>query len=156
MKLVAFVVAFLTLVVGALQLAHDVFGVGISPGQLTGLQPPDDQGGGGTATPENEVPELPEVEIPSADTEPPTAPTDLQVQRNGCDVTLSWTASDDNVGVSNYRIFEDGSFAGMVDGGSTTFGTFTFPGSDHSFTVQAVDGRHNESPHSGAASVPAC
>src|SRR5439155_6642898 len=44
----------------------------------------------------------------SRDSEPPTAPGDLAAQVEGTSVTLTWTASTDNVAVTSYQVLRDG------------------------------------------------
>jgi Domain of Unknown Function (DUF1080) len=69
-------------------------------------------------------------------------------------VTVSWTASTDDVGVVAYDLFADGQACGTV-AGSVTTGTCTglSAGADHSITVRARDAAGNVSPPSGALSV---
>jgi len=42
--------------------------------------------------------------VPPADTTAPSAPTNLAASASGTQVSLTWTASTDNVGISQYRI----------------------------------------------------
>ncbi len=67
-------------------------------------------------------------------------------------VTLSWTASSDNVGVTGYRIYRDGTLVGVVAGSVTSFADVTTTGSTtYSYTVAAVDAAGNASAQSSAA-----
>ena len=43
----------------------------------------------------------------SMDTQPPTAPTNLTATASGNQVSLSWTASTDNVGVTGYLVYRE-------------------------------------------------
>lgn len=57
-----------------------------------------------------------------ADNEAPTSPSNLLVANStGSSVTLSWTASSDNVAVSGYDIYNDTSVIGSVYGATTTY-----------------------------------
>src|SRR5262245_64791888 len=63
---------------------------------------------------------------PGVDTTPPTAPTNLAVaSKTSASVSLTWTASTDNVGVTGYRIFAG---ATQVGTSVTTSLTATGPG----------------------------
>ena len=76
---------------------------------------------------------------PVVDTTPPTAPANLAVtSKTSTTVSLSWTASTDNVGVTGYRIMEG---ATQVGTSATTSFTVTglAPSSTHTYTVRAVD-----------------
>ncbi len=89
------------------------------------------------------------------DGNPPTQPgTPVQVSIAPTSVTVSWTASTDDVGVAAYDLFADGHACGTVAGNVTT-GTCTglSAGADHSITVRARDAAGNASPPSGALSV---
>jgi len=45
---------------------------------------------------------------PTGDTEAPTVPSGLAARANFKQVSLSWSASSDNVGVTGYRVYRDG------------------------------------------------
>ena len=79
------------------------------------------------------------------DTEDPTAPTNLQkTGSTAASISLSWTASTDNVGVAGYRVFR-----GTTEVGTTAGTTFTIPslscGSSHDISVEAYDFANNAS-----------
>jgi chitodextrinase len=80
-----------------------------------------------------------------ADTTPPTDPTGLSVSNEqDTQVTLSWNASSDNVGVTGYEVFSNGSSIGTVTGTSanvTGLSTCT----TYSFGVRALDAAGNAS-----------
>ena len=60
--------------------------------------------------------------------------------------SLSWPASTDNVGVTGYQIFRDGSSVGTTNGTTTTFqDTGLSPGTAYSYTVTASDAANNQS-----------
>jgi large repetitive protein len=77
-----------------------------------------------------------------ADTQAPTAPTDLSALQADGEVTVRWAASTDNVGVQGYRVYR-GLTANFVPDattllGSTTTTTFTHPSSAGSFFYKVV------------------
>lgn len=79
------------------------------------------------------------------DTEPPTQPGNLTVSNEqDTQVTLSWAASSDNIGVTAYEIFVDGSSIGTTAGTSvnvTGLSTCT----TYTFGVRALDAAGNAS-----------
>jgi hypothetical protein len=88
-----------------------------------------------------------------ADTQPPSVPTGLTqgaVTTNS--VTLSWTASTDNVGVARYEVQRNGGVVGSPTGTSFTDSGLT-PGVSYGYTVKAVDAAGNVSGSSSALSV---
>src|SRR5215475_12480900 len=90
---------------------------------------------------------------PVVDTTAPTAPTNLSVaSKTSTTVSLSWTASTDNVGVTGYRILEGATQVGMS---ATTSSTVTglAPSSTHTYTARAVDAANNLSSDSNAVTV---
>ena len=87
------------------------------------------------------------------DTQPPTTPTNLQTTAVAqTSISLAWTASTDNVGVTGYRVYD-----GTTQVGSPTNTTFTLSGltcgTSHTFSVDALDAASNASPHSTALTV---
>ncbi len=80
-----------------------------------------------------------------ADTQAPTTPTNLTTSNLGqTSVTLSWTASTDNVGVTGYQLFRDG-----VKIGTSTSTSFGFTGltcnTTYTLGTAAVDAAGNVS-----------
>ena len=56
------------------------------------------------------------------DTVPPTVPPNLHVTAHtSASIALAWTASTDNVGVTGYRIQQNGAVIGSVSGTQTTY-----------------------------------
>jgi len=95
------------------------------------------------------------VNTPSAaDTEAPGAVTDLASSNTTSTGTeLSWSASTDNVGVTNYEVFQDGASIGNT-GTSTTFNvTGLTAGTSYDFTVFAEDAAGNVSVVSNTETV---
>src|SRR5215475_3523184 len=87
------------------------------------------------------------------DTTPPTAPTNLAVaSKTSTSISLTWTASADNVGVTGYRVFDG---ATQVGTSATTSFTVTglAPSSTHTYTARAVDAAGNVSAASNAVTV---
>lgn len=81
------------------------------------------------------------------DTEAPTAPSNLAASNiASTSLTLNWTASTDNVGVTNYRIFRDNTFFGETGNNSTTYNVSGLAASTaYSFYVVALDAAANTS-----------
>ncbi|MHA4808119.1 fibronectin type III domain-containing protein [Flavitalea flava] len=87
-----------------------------------------------------------------ADTQPPTVPGNLTLGGSTkTSISFNWTASTDNIGVTQYYIFVNG-----VKSYSTTQTSFTVnnlqPGQNYIFTVQAADLAMNLSPLSNQVS----
>ncbi|MBE7652481.1 InlB B-repeat-containing protein [Tenacibaculum finnmarkense] len=89
----------------------------------------------------------------NTDTEAPTAPSNLTASNiTETQVTLTWETATDNIGVSQYQIFN-----GTVNLGSSTNTTFNLTGltanTTYSFTVKAMDAATNSSLASNTASA---
>jgi glucosylceramidase len=89
----------------------------------------------------------------SGDTTPPTTPANLAATgTTSTSTNLSWTASTDNVGVTGYLVYRNGTqvgtstSTGYTDAGLTASTTY-------SYTVRARDGAGNLSPASNTLSV---
>ncbi|MGW0938398.1 glycoside hydrolase family 6 protein [Streptomyces sp. NPDC002666] len=87
------------------------------------------------------------------DTQAPTAPTGVTVTaKTSGSVSLSWTASTDNTGVTGYDVFRDG-----VKVGSSTTTSYTDSGlsasTAYNYTVKAKDAAGNVSAASSALSA---
>ncbi|MFI7436142.1 PQQ-dependent sugar dehydrogenase [Micromonospora haikouensis] len=91
---------------------------------------------------------------PAADTRPPTPPTNLRSSRLTCQsVTLTWSASRDDVGVANYDVYHDGQLVTSV-GGSTLTATLTVvQGVTWGWYVNARDAAGNVSQASATLTV---
>ena len=113
----------------------------------------------------NGVPSVaPIVRISSgpADTQPPTAPTNLAATAaSSVQINLSWSASTDNVGVASYfveRCAGSGcsNFAQIGTTTSTSFSnTGLTTGTSYSYQVRANDGANNFSGYSNVATATA-
>ncbi|HEX6342277.1 PQQ-dependent sugar dehydrogenase [Umezawaea sp.] len=87
-----------------------------------------------------------------SDTEPPTTPTGVTATASGTAVTVRWTASTDNIGVTGYEVLRDGTQVG-----STTATSFTDSGltadTSYRYQVRARDAQANRSASSTAVTV---
>jgi chitodextrinase len=87
------------------------------------------------------------------DKEAPTAPTGLTTSAlTATGVTVSWTASTDNVAVTEYEVFRNGTSVGKTASTSLAVTGLT-SGVASAFTVQAADAAGNKSATSAPVSV---
>ncbi|MDX3192712.1 PQQ-dependent sugar dehydrogenase [Streptomyces sp. MN03-5084-2B] len=90
-----------------------------------------------------------------ADTQPPTTPTGVTATAAGTTVTVRWTPSTDNVGVTAYEVLRDGTVAGSASGATTA--SFTDSGlaanTRYQYQVRARDAQGNRSAPSTAVAV---
>jgi chitodextrinase len=87
---------------------------------------------------------------PEPDNIPPTAPDLTATVNSTAKITLNWSGTTDNVGVTGYRVFRDGAQLAEVSGTSYVDTTVS-PNTTYSYTVVALDAAGNVSP----PSVPA-
>ncbi|HEX4729517.1 MAG TPA: DNRLRE domain-containing protein, partial [Jatrophihabitans sp.] len=91
-----------------------------------------------------------------SDTSPPTVPTGVTATATSAtSIRVDWTASTDNVGVTGYQIFRDGSSAPLTTVAGTVLSyvdNSVLAQSTHSYTVQATDAAGNLS---GKSTPPA-
>ena len=82
---------------------------------------------------------------PPGDTQPPTTPTALAVTSAGQTmIALNWTAASDNVGISGYGVYENGSLiASPATTGYTLLGLTC--GTSYTLSVDAYDAAGNRS-----------
>jgi chitodextrinase len=89
----------------------------------------------------------------STDATPPSAPTNLTASAvSSSQINLTWTASTDNVGVTGYKIFRDGTQVGTSPSASFS-DTGLSASTVYSYTVSAYDAANNTSAASNAAGV---
>ncbi|MCB8964975.1 MAG: fibronectin type III domain-containing protein [Bacteroidales bacterium] len=87
------------------------------------------------------------------DTQAPTAPANLAASGvTSSSANLSWTASTDNVGVTGYRIYRNGSLLTTATGTSYSV-TGLSASTTYSFYVKAIDAAGNASSSSNTISV---
>lgn len=89
------------------------------------------------------------------DVQPPTPPGSPNASAvEATAVTLGWSASTDNVGVTGYRIYRDSALVATVPGGATSHtDTGLTPETSYTYTVRAVDAAGNQSEPSAAVRV---
>ncbi len=89
----------------------------------------------------------------TTDTQAPSTPTNLTASNiTQTSVRLSWGVSSDNVGVTGYSVFRDGSFLASTSGTNYNVSGLT-PGTTYTFTVNAVDAAGNTSSSSNSRTV---
>jgi glucose/arabinose dehydrogenase/chitodextrinase len=90
-----------------------------------------------------------------ADTTAPSVPTNLVATANGpTQITLTWTASTDNVGVTGYDVYRDGANDPITTVGSTSYvNTSLTPGTTYTYAVRARDAAGNVSGPTAAVSA---
>ena len=87
---------------------------------------------------------------PPADTQAPSQPTNLSVTGStSSTVSLSWTASTDNVGVSAYEIYVNGNYTTTATSTTTVVNGLT-PSTTYSFYIIARDAAGNLSTQSNS------
>ncbi|MEU8588723.1 carbohydrate binding domain-containing protein [Streptomyces sp. NPDC048664] len=87
------------------------------------------------------------------DTQAPTAPGNLtSTGKTASSVSLAWSASSDNVGVTAYDVYSGANRVLSVPGTSATVGGLS-PATAYTFTVRARDAAQNASAASGAVTV---
>ena len=95
----------------------------------------------------------PVTTTPASDTTPPSVPAGLSASAiSTSQITLSWNASTDNVGVTGYKVYRSGNQIGTTPTLSYT-DTNLSAGTSYSYTVAAYDAANNTSGQSGAVGV---
>lgn len=91
----------------------------------------------------------------SSDTQAPTAPTNLAASNlTGTSVNLSWTASTDNVGVTGYDVYRNGTKINTALVTATSYNaTGLTPATSYTFNVVARDAGGNTSTNSNTINV---
>lgn len=84
------------------------------------------------------------------DTAPPTTPSGLTASVSTSTVTLSWTASADNVGVAGYYVYRNGYRTGTSTITGTSFADVIGSGNTYTYAVAAYDAAGNISASSNA------
>jgi glucose/arabinose dehydrogenase len=92
--------------------------------------------------------------LPSADTQPPTAPGNLTTSGvTGSSVNLAWTAATDNAGVTRYQVRSGATVLSTVGNVTSTTLTGLACSTTYSLTVVALDAAGNVSGPSNERSV---
>lgn len=90
---------------------------------------------------------------PTTDTQAPTAPTNLAANNpTSNSISLSWTTSTDNIGVTGYAIYVNGVLHSTVTGTTATIQGLN-PLTTYSFYIIAKDAAGNSSSQSNTASA---
>ncbi len=101
----------------------------------------------------NKINEVLSTDDTPVDNEAPTVPTGLS--DDGCDadsISLTWTASTDNVGVTGYKVYLNGVFK-KTESGTRAELTLLNPDTSYQVSVSAVDAAGNESTRSAALTL---
>jgi chitodextrinase len=95
-----------------------------------------------------------QITVATADTDPPTIPgKPTGSSPSAGAISINWTASTDASPPITYRIYRDGNPTVIGSGMSTSFtDTGLIPGSQHTYTIDAVDGVNNPPSLSSPAS----
>ncbi|WP_405246929.1 fibronectin type III domain-containing protein [Cellulophaga sp. Asnod2-G02] len=94
------------------------------------------------------------VSITALDNQAPTSPSNLVATATTETTTnLSWTAATDNIGVSNYEVFQDGISVGLTGGATSFVVTNLNPETTYTYTVSAIDNSNNVSVQSSSVEV---
>jgi chitodextrinase len=97
----------------------------------------------------------PPAVVTPVDTTPPSVPTNVQATaQSSTSIQITWTASTDDVGVTGYRVFRNGSEVGTTAGTSYA-DTGLESGVTYSYGVSAYDAAGNESAQSSPPAVAA-
>jgi hypothetical protein len=91
----------------------------------------------------------------SKDTTPPSVPEGLKASATGStQISLSWNASSDDVGVAGYTIRREGTVIATVSATTTSYTDSALsPSTTYSYTVDAFDAAGNHSAQSAPASA---
>lgn len=93
---------------------------------------------------------------PSPDITPPTAPTNLKAKvtpGKNTKVSLTWTASTDNVGVASYVVYRNGVQIGTVSGSTRSYSQPLPSTYNYTYYVVAKDAAGNTSPSSNSVTI---
>lgn len=88
------------------------------------------------------------------DTNAPTVPTGLAgTATSMTEISLTWNASTDNIGVTGYKVFRNGTEIADVTTGTTYADTGLMQNTSYSYTVLAYDADGNQSAQTSGVSV---
>ena len=91
------------------------------------------------------------VTVTGPDVTPPSVPKNVSASGSGNDVTLTWSPSTDNVGVTGYTVYRNGVSQGDVTDPTDTL--LGLPNGTFSLQVQAFDAAGNRSSKTAPISV---
>jgi chitodextrinase len=92
--------------------------------------------------------------VGTVDSVPPSVPTGVTASATSTQATVTWNASTDNVGVTGYRVYRNGTLLNTVSGSTLSYADTTIAGlTTYSYTVDAGDAAGNHSAQSAAAVV---
>ena len=92
--------------------------------------------------------------VAGVDGTPPSVPAGLAAANANKSVTLSWSASTDNVGVAGYSVYRNGAALTTVSGSTLSYADTTVASvTAYTYTVDAFDGAGNHSAQSASVSV---
>ncbi len=92
--------------------------------------------------------------VGTVDTMAPSVPTGVAASASSTQVQVTWNASTDNVGVTGYTVYRNGTSLATVSGTTLSYSDTTIAGlSTYSYTVDAFDAMGNHSAQSAAAVV---
>jgi hypothetical protein len=96
-----------------------------------------------------------EVGTPGSDRTPPTVPANVTAKANSAtSVTVGWSPSTDNVGVTGYDVYRNGAKTATVGGSTTSWNdTSVSAGSTYTYAVDAFDAAGNISALSPGVAV---
>lgn len=89
----------------------------------------------------------------AADTTPPTSPSLTSTGKSTNSVDLSWSGATDNVGITGYQLFQDGSLNTTLGNVSSHTVTGLSPSTSYQFNIRALDAAGNASTDSNTLSV---
>nr|WP_210658659.1 fibronectin type III domain-containing protein [Paenibacillus lignilyticus] len=93
------------------------------------------------------------IQVGTGDTQAPTAPTGLTAASvTASTASLTWTASTDNVGVTGYKVYRNGTEVGTASGTGFTDSGLT-ANTTYAYTVKAYDAATNLSAPSGSVNA---
>jgi|tagenome__1003787_1003787.scaffolds.fasta_scaffold20988894_10 outer membrane protein assembly factor BamB len=94
------------------------------------------------------------VVTPSADTDPPSTPQNVAAAAAVADrVDVTWAASADNIGVTGYDVYRNGSLLQQLPVQMAFADTTVSAGTSYAYTIKARDAAGNTSPLSATATV---
>ena len=95
-----------------------------------------------------------QITVANGDKQAPTTPTNPTATANAYNkVTVKWTASTDNVGVTGYRVSRNGATLGDVTSGTQYVDSSVLPSTSYDYQVLAYDAASNKSGLSTVATV---